>query len=352
MFADDLASLNANRRALKESINVFSQWALHWKMNFNVSKCGILYVQPQVITRLHLLDPVQFMLQGEHVPIITEYKYLGVIIDENLSLDRMVANRVEKARNILATMRFFLSARTIPLYARLVVYKAVFFPIALYGAEIWGMNQLRIKSLETLRKQCMRILLGFSSSSTIVPIVTASRELDIPPIHALASARRARAFISWRNSRLWIGKLLQNPVRMTREFCSIWSISSRRWLLTFAPHGVKRVVTSGNNADLSNDEIRTLVTDHWWSRFDKSHISKLGKPYKRHHVYESNSYLSLSMSFPTLSLGFKYLTMMRIGTFMTASRLAKMSLIDVFWGNHCPCCDAGVEESIQHILLI
>lgn len=50
--------------------------------------------------------------------VVDEYRYLGIILDKNLSYDRMVTQRRVDARNALMTAAGFLSRRDVPISLR------------------------------------------------------------------------------------------------------------------------------------------------------------------------------------------------------------------------------------------
>lgn len=330
LFADDLASLCASKTSVYNSIVVLSQWASHWRMYFNVGKCGILEVPPKGCSTFKVSSD-EFILQNEIVPIVRSYKYLGVIIDSRLDFELMIENRVSKARDTIRKLKHFLMCPSIPLYARIIVCKAVFVPIALYGGEIWGMNQRRVRVLETLRVSLLRLLIGSRAGS----LAALGREFHFPYMYAIASSRRTRAYFTWQKSRLWIGRLLAFPFHLERKSFSVWTNATRRWLLCWSPRVVKHHTRISHRVSLSLkdiDNFRNKVLFFWWRRREKSlsHSKHYSRVYKRFRFYESSSFMRYSLS-PDKNLGFFQILLLRLGIFPFAPRLVILNRLDLEW---------------------
>ena len=129
---------------------------------------------------------------GETVPVVEEYVYLGLKIRRDPDMEVMVTGRIEKAEKGLAAMRPFLANQTIPIDTRINVLKAVVLASAAYEDEIWGMSQERCNSTQTMVNKALRVVIGSREKDTSIAVAGIWRELDVAPVHVLASARRAR----------------------------------------------------------------------------------------------------------------------------------------------------------------
>ncbi|KAH9269224.1 hypothetical protein BASA83_008716 [Batrachochytrium salamandrivorans] len=107
MFADDIAIIAPSHESLCTSMGTIADWATRWEMSFGVAKCATL------------THPIQ--LHGIDLPSVSQYEYLGVIIDGLLNLSPWL---VKKKRAITAAVHSispllrnnFLSTRYQPIH--------------------------------------------------------------------------------------------------------------------------------------------------------------------------------------------------------------------------------------------
>ncbi|GBN27534.1 hypothetical protein AVEN_202378-1 [Araneus ventricosus] len=89
-----------------------------------------------------VLNPLQIF--GHPVPFVSEYKYLGLILDTKLNFDSHIQRAVTKARNSSSALgRLIPPKSTLAIKHKLLLYKAIVRPIMLYGSPIWGTTSIR-----------------------------------------------------------------------------------------------------------------------------------------------------------------------------------------------------------------
>ena len=96
-YADDMVLLAPSKRALQLLLNICGQYALAHDIVYSTEKSFCMVCWPRSI--LYKFIPV-FYLQNDKLKIVSEYKYLGVVIKDNLSDDDEMCKRM---RNIYAT---------------------------------------------------------------------------------------------------------------------------------------------------------------------------------------------------------------------------------------------------------
>ncbi|KAH9263240.1 hypothetical protein BASA83_013407 [Batrachochytrium salamandrivorans] len=130
MFADDIAIIAPSHESLCTSMGTIADWATRWEMSFGVAKCGfILYTATP--TQTQLTHPIQ--LHGIDLPSVSQYEYLGVIIDDLLNLSPWLAKKkraiTAAAHSISPLLRNnFLSTRY-----RLTIFNGLVLGVAYYG---------------------------------------------------------------------------------------------------------------------------------------------------------------------------------------------------------------------------
>ena len=80
LFADDTALVAPNTDGLTKSLNILVKWCEQWGVLINVEKSGIMHVRRRVVERCKF----EFLIEGQRVPMVSSYKYLGCIIDEHI----------------------------------------------------------------------------------------------------------------------------------------------------------------------------------------------------------------------------------------------------------------------------
>ena len=125
-YADDLLIICTSPSQLRKCISSIKKWSLENNLLLNAKKSGIIEFTPRARTYPSLLTAGSTF---EGIPVVTEYKYLGLIVDPKLTLTKQLAHIEEKTNHQCATLwpllkAFFLTERmnlwTIlcPLYLR------------------------------------------------------------------------------------------------------------------------------------------------------------------------------------------------------------------------------------------
>ncbi|GBO13237.1 RNA-directed DNA polymerase from mobile element jockey [Araneus ventricosus] len=88
-----------------------------------------------------ILNPIQIF--GQPVPFVSEYKYLGLILDAKLNFESHIQKAVTKAKiTSFALGRLLARKSTLAVKHKLLLYKAIIRPVTLYGSPIWGTTSI------------------------------------------------------------------------------------------------------------------------------------------------------------------------------------------------------------------
>ena len=82
LFADDTCLVASEALRLKKSLDVLVEWCKEWGVKLNVAKSGIMHICRKKAERCY----VTYKLDGEAIPMVSSYKYLGCVVDEFLEL--------------------------------------------------------------------------------------------------------------------------------------------------------------------------------------------------------------------------------------------------------------------------
>ena len=131
------------------------------KLHINMSKCCYLHFKPKTrMTELTQSQPNNALLI-DNFPIkkVSETKFLGVIIDENLSWDSHITALRRKLNYASATL--YRIRDSLPVYLRKDLYHTLFESHLSYCISVWGGSALyKIARLWISQKHCVRILFG------------------------------------------------------------------------------------------------------------------------------------------------------------------------------------------------
>ena len=135
LFADDSLLYRTiktplDAKILQDDLNTLQKWEINWKMEFHPGKCQLLRV-----TNKKNIIPYSYSIHNEVLQEAESVKYLGVIIDKNLTWKKQYSNINKKASNILALLRR--NTHSLPLNVKKTCYNALVQPILEYGCCVW-----------------------------------------------------------------------------------------------------------------------------------------------------------------------------------------------------------------------
>ena len=156
LFADDTCLLAPDESGLKKSLDVLVEWCKEWGVKINVAKCGIMYIRKKNVARCE----VKYEVDGEAIPMVSSYKYLGCVVDEHMDLKEMVEDKAEARRRALEVCllrcRSEIGDVAIGIFRKLM--ESLVKSGMLYGAEIWGCRNL--ESIEQVQLWAFRMFFG------------------------------------------------------------------------------------------------------------------------------------------------------------------------------------------------
>ena len=97
-FADDTKLLNRvngldDRDVLQSDVELATEWAGKWQMEFNVKKCKIMHIGPKN-------RQAEYVIGDHTLGTVEEEKDLGVYMHNSLSVSHMYAKAVRRGNKI------------------------------------------------------------------------------------------------------------------------------------------------------------------------------------------------------------------------------------------------------------
>ena len=137
MYADDIVILSDNIETLQSMIVKLESFCRLWNLEVNLTKSEIVVFRKG--GSLSRREKWKFM--GEEIKIVSEYKYLGVILTPKMVFTKHIEYRNQLAKNsINITWNVFLNKSNISLSSKWSIFQAICRAIQSYAAQVWGLS--------------------------------------------------------------------------------------------------------------------------------------------------------------------------------------------------------------------
>ena len=158
-YADDIVLLAPSWRALQQMINLLSGCAVATDMSCNVSKTVCMVFQPVCKRKFLGTEFPAFMLNGIALQFVTDFRYLGHLINNKLSddydINRAIRNLFVRT-NILVRRNGKCSTSV-----KLALLRA--YCICLYDVGLWRhYSNTVFNKLRSCYNKCVKIFVGFT----------------------------------------------------------------------------------------------------------------------------------------------------------------------------------------------
>lgn len=137
MYADDIVILADDVLVLKNMISKLEEYCTMWNLEVNLAKSEIMIFR----NGGRLASNEKWFLNGQTIKIVSEYKYLGVLLTPKMIFTKHVELRNKLAKvSINTTWNNFLGKTNYPLSSKWNIFNAVSRAIQTYGAQVWGFS--------------------------------------------------------------------------------------------------------------------------------------------------------------------------------------------------------------------
>jgi len=197
-FADDHLVLCLTKGTLRKAINVVKEWCISANIKLNPDKSGILEVLPKGESA-----SLEIGKRFEDVPVVEEYKYLGLVLDNKLDGSRHIEKLFgykdkegKKRKGKIDFLKYNLNPliRNISMDYRTnlwqILIRPLFIPIALLSSFLC---QTTINSIERKLRKSIKWFLGLSRNT---PNETVSALVKVD-LREWASVEVSRAKLKW-----------------------------------------------------------------------------------------------------------------------------------------------------------
>ena len=343
LLADDVLLISETVIGLQTQLNSLQRSAASLQLNVNMSKSNIIVFRKGG----YLAARERWTYNGIQLPVVNVYKYLGIYFSTRLSFTFACKDLASRAKNALFCIMKKLSQlsnESLSLFLKL--FDAQVQPIMLYGAEIWGFNDVANVHCDKVHLFGLKKFLGVSLKT---PNALVYGETSRYPLSLLAGIKCIR---------YWIKLIRMDPQRVPYKSYKMLVELDNRGKVNWVTNVKTKLFEYGFGFVWMNqcvaDEnwfirnFRDRVIECWWQKWN-SHIESSER-------FEFYSLFSQSNSLPT------YMSL-NIGRHMkrviTKFRFGITDIcVHTYRYRHmhdrtlvCPLCQAPKEDEIHFVLV-
>ena len=162
MYADDIVLISKDAEGAQKQLDIMTTWCEKWSMAINAKKSQIFHVrnvQKSICTtRLYCC--------GQELKYVSDYKYLGFIVNQHLSPKTSVDTLTSAAsRSFGRIVTLFKKLGNMGYKSYLTLFKTYVLPIMNYAAGVWG--YIEQNEPQVLLNRILRFYLGVNKFTPI-----------------------------------------------------------------------------------------------------------------------------------------------------------------------------------------
>ena len=153
-YADDLCVLCEGKNQLMNIIKIIDKWTILNKINVNKAKSGIMIISKNI------KEDNDNNIEG--YPIITKYKYLGILINDKMNIQSHIGN-IDKKLDEYFTKNYVLNKRYFSVKSIMLIFGYFHKSRLLYGLPAFLDQKSRIKRIENIMISNIKKLLKLAN---------------------------------------------------------------------------------------------------------------------------------------------------------------------------------------------
>ena len=155
LFADDTALVADSSEKLQKLVTEFGKVCERRKLRVNVNKSKAIR-----FSRVEGQVDWGVSLNGKKLEEVQCFRYLGVDLAANGSMEAEVSHRVGEGARVLGAMKNVWKERTISWRAKMGMFEGIVVPTILYGCEAWAIDRVVRRRVDVLEMKCLRNICG------------------------------------------------------------------------------------------------------------------------------------------------------------------------------------------------
>ena len=111
-------------------------------------------------TKIMVSSPItSWQIDGETVKTVTDFMFWGYKITEDGDCSHEIQRHLLLERKVMTNLDSLLKSRDITLLTKVHLVEGMFFPVVIYGCEIWTIKKAEHRRLDAFELWCWRRLL-------------------------------------------------------------------------------------------------------------------------------------------------------------------------------------------------
>ena len=205
VFADDkilVASgidINVIMDNLRRDVQDVLEWCRENTLTLSEEKTKLM-----MITRKKNIPEPDFFINNKKIEWVSEFKYLGVIIDKDLNFNSHVNHVIRKSNIVLAQSRRILGKKWGP-QAKIArwIYTSLIVPILTYGIVVWIKCAFKDKNVKQLERIQRRGMLAIMNTMNSTPTAGMEVLLNFRPIDILLQETALKSYHRMKRNGNW-----------------------------------------------------------------------------------------------------------------------------------------------------
>ena len=163
MFADDIVMFAEDEGGLQDMLDVLAEYSKKWRFEINVGKSKVMVCGSKKMLKE---EHGKWMYGGEEIGRVTEYKYVGVIVNEEGNWKDAIRKVVEKGKKLSRELEGWLGRHwEVGPRIKLDVWKSTVGAVLRYGSEVWFADVREEIELERVQLKIIKQVLRLNRST-------------------------------------------------------------------------------------------------------------------------------------------------------------------------------------------
>lgn len=185
LYADDVVLIADSMEKLQQAVIEWYEELRRKGMLINTNKSKVLHVGRQQ-------EDIHIYCNGEELEVVMDFTYLGAVIDRSGKVDSEITNRISKANAVYYQIcNTVVGKKEVGKNVKLHIFKSVYLPILLYGAESWILTDRQGSRITAAEMKFLRRTAG-KTRRDCVRNERIRQELEIIPLKELLETRQLK----------------------------------------------------------------------------------------------------------------------------------------------------------------
>ena len=208
-FADDIALLSHNHEQMQKKTSTLTDISKSVGLRLHPGKSKVLKVKTS--------GSGNIMVGDKQLDVVTDFTYLGSIVDEKGGTQADIKGRVGKARAAFTSLSKIWKDRHISRKTKVKLFNSNVKSVLLYGSETWSLTKSCTRKLQTFINTCLRRIMKIHWKDKVHNTTLWESTGQIPIIDEIGRRR-------WR----WIGHTLRKPAGTITRHALQWNPQGQR----------------------------------------------------------------------------------------------------------------------------